>query len=325
MIVKNETYLNRIEKELKERRAFHNIIGKNTKMQEIYSLAEIISNVDSMVLITGETGTGKELMAEAIHYKGNRSNKPFIKLNCLAIPDTLLEAELFGSVKGSFTGANKDRKGRFEMAEGGTIFLDEIGDISPHMQMALLRVIEEKTIERIGEGKSCKIDVRIITATNKDLIKQVEKGLFRQDLYYRLTVLKIHIPPLRERTDDIPLLIKHFIEKFNSRFKKEITDITDDVLKIFMNYEWPGNIREMEHILEHACIICKKNIIDTGELPKDFLAITGNDDKKIYSKKYDIQALKEALLKAGGNKTTAASILGISRQHFYRLIAKYNI
>ncbi|MBT3260359.1 MAG: sigma-54-dependent Fis family transcriptional regulator, partial [Deltaproteobacteria bacterium] len=208
------------------------------------------------VLITGESGTGKELVAEALHYKGGRNHKPLVKVNCSALSDNLLESELFGHIKGSFTGAVKDRIGRFQMADGGTILLDEIGDMPPKIQVKLLRVLQEKTFERVGESTSIKVDVRVVACTNQALREKIEQGEFREDLYYRLNVVEICVPPLRERKEDIPFLIDHFVKKFNKNINKDIFGISTDVQKVFMDYSWPGNVREMEHALEHAFILC---------------------------------------------------------------------
>src|SRR3990167_8306141 len=217
LVVRDETHLAGLEMEMKERQRLHNIIGKSEKMQVIYSYIENLADVQSTVLITGESGTGKELVAEALHYKGGRNNKPLVKVNCSALSDNLLESELFGHVKGSFTGAIKDRIGRFKMADGGTILLDEIGDISPKIQVKLLRVLQEKTFERVGESTPTNVDVRVVACTNQDLRKKIEHGEFREDLYYRLNVVEINVPPLKDRKEDIPALIDHFVNKFNKK------------------------------------------------------------------------------------------------------------
>ncbi len=326
MVVRDETRLTGLERELNERRQFHRIIGKSRKMQEVYSLIELLSDVETTVLITGESGTGKELIAEALHFKGNRSHNQIVKVNCSALSENLLESELFGHVRGSFTGAVKNKVGRFEIADGGTIFLDEIADISPKIQVELLRVLQEKEFERVGDSTTQKVDVRVVTATNQDLSGKVRRGEFREDLYYRLNVMKIELPPLRKRREDIPLLTDYFLKKFNEKFIKEIRSISDDVKKIFMNYPWPGNIRELEHALEHAFILCRQSTITVDHLPPE---LTGFNVKDIScrndGKVDDIQAIIQALEKSAWNKTMAARLLGISRRSIYRKIKEYNI
>ncbi|GBD97414.1 MAG TPA: response regulator [Nitrospirae bacterium] len=326
MVVKDETRLTGLERELNERRQFHRIIGKSERMQEVYSMIDLLTDVETTVLITGESGTGKELVAEALHYKGNRSPNSLVKVNCSALSENLLESELFGHVRGSFTGAIKDKTGRFQLADGGTIFLDEIADISPKIQIELLRILEEKEFERVGDSTTIKVDVRVVTATNQDLSNKVKLGEFREDLYYRLNVMKIMLPPLRERRDDIPLLINYFLKKFNKKFDKEIRAVSTDVEKIFMQYPWPGNIRELEHSLEHAFILCRQLTLAIEHLPIELQTYqpdnipspnNGNAD--------DPQAILQALEKTGWNKTKAASLLGISRRSIYRKIKEFNI
>jgi transcriptional regulator with PAS, ATPase and Fis domain len=249
-----------------------------------------------------------------------------VKVNCSALSENLLESELFGHVRGSFTGAVKDKVGRFEVADGGTIFLDEIADISPKIQIQLLRVLQEKEIERVGDSRTVKVDVRVVTATNQNLAEKVKCGEFREDLYYRLNVMKIILPPLRDRLEDIPLLTNHFINKFNKKFNKDITSISRDVEKLFMEYHWPGNVRELEHALEHAFILCRKPVITDDHLPHEIkycshsenpLSDNGNID--------DPDVILEALNKAAWNKTKAAALLGISRRSIYRKIKEFNI
>jgi len=321
MVIKDETRLSALENLLQERESFHNIIGKNVKMQNIYSLIEKLADIQTTVLITGESGTGKELVAEILHNRGIRKNKPLVKVNCSALNDNLLESELFGHVKGSFTGAIKDKTGRFELAEGGTIFLDEIGDISPALQLRLLRVLQEREFERLGDTKTIKVDVRVIAATNQKLEEKVKTGTFRQDLYYRLNVVEINLPPLREKTDDIPILTEHFIKKFNKKFNKNIINISKDVMKLFMTHKWPGNIRELEHVMEHAFIMADGSLITVRDLPGNLRNIPNNfeGDKEFP------QLIREALEKTGWNKVKAAKLLGINRKTIYRNMEKYNI
>lgn len=249
--------------------SFQNIIGKNHRMQEIYDLLHPVAQSKSTVLIEGESGTGKELIAMAIHQNSPRRLGPFIKVNCAALAEGILESELFGHVKGAFTGAISDKKGRFELAHKGTIFLDEIGEMSMHTQVKLLRVLQEEEFERVGGTESIKVDVRVIAATNKDLAKAMEKGEFRNDLYYRLRVVPIYLPPLRERKDDIPHLIKHFVGKLNNEMGKEINNVSPRVMDFLMDYDYKGNIRELENILEHAFVRCQGNTILAEHLPKD--------------------------------------------------------
>jgi PAS domain S-box-containing protein len=326
MVVKDETRLTDLERELNDRQQFHRIIGKSEKMQEVYSLIELLSDVETTVLISGESGTGKELVAEALHYKGNRSRNSLVKVNCSALSENLLESELFGHVRGSFTGAIKDKVGRFQVADGGTIFLDEIADISPKIQIELLRVLEEKEFERVGDSTTIKVDVRVVGASNQDLAEKVKEGEFRDDLYYRLNVMKIILPALRERREDIPLLVNHFMKKFNNKFSKEIKSVSTDVEKIFMEYPWPGNIRELEHSLEHAFILCRQPTITIDHLPPELQTFSVNGSSLSPNGNIDDpEIIREALEKSAWNKTKAAALLGISRRSIYRKIKDYNI
>ncbi len=327
LVAGDETRLAGLERGMKKRRQFHNIIGQSTKMQEIYSLVEALADVQTTVLITGESGTGKELVAEALHYKGERSRYPLVKVNCAALSESLLESELFGHVKGAFTGAGRDMVGRFQRADGGTIFLDEIGDISPKMQLRLLRVLQEKEFERVGESTPIKVNVRVVAATNQDLSEKIRLGEFRKDLYYRLKVMEIFIPPLRQRRDDIPMLVNHFLKKFNNKFNKEIMDVSEDVRKIFMNYPWPGNVRELEHMLEHAFILCRQSIIAIDHLPHEIKDFDRTDEATLpgdrgYS---DYRTILQALEKTGWNKSRAARLLRINVRTIYRKMEKHKI
>jgi PAS domain S-box-containing protein len=328
LVVRDETRLHALERDLKDRQQYHNIIGKSEKMQNIYSLLEDLADVQTTVLITGESGTGKEMVAEALHYKGERREKPLVKVNCSALSENLLESELFGHIRGAFTGAVKDKVGRFQLAHGGTIFLDEIGDISPRMQVQLLRVLQGKEFERVGESTPIKVDVRVIAATNQNLLEKVKTGKFREDLYYRLKVVEIEIPPLRERRDDIPSLVKHFLMKFNTKFNKNIVSMSEEVQKIVMDYSWPGNVRELEHTLEHAFILCHQETITAHHLP---LHIRSNAEKKSTLVKetegmgISRQRVVEALDKAGWNKSKAARMLGVNVRTIYRKIKKHGI
>lgn len=320
MVLRDETHVVALEAELKDRHQFHTMIGKSEPMQKIYELIDQLSDYQTTVLIRGESGTGKELVAEAIHHRGVRSSRPLVKVNCAALPENLLESELFGHVKGAFTGAIKDKTGRFQRADGGTLFLDEISDISKSVQMRLLRVLQEMEFERVGDSTPVKVDVRVIAATNQDLIGKVRAGEFREDLYYRLKVVEITLPPLRERREDIPLLAAHFIELFNNKFHKAIENISVGVLERFMEYAWPGNIREFEHVLEHAFILCGNRVITLSHLPQDLFGQQKQADRPAD----DAEVILEALRKAGGNKAKAARNLGMSRRTLYRKIASLN-
>lgn len=298
-------------------------------MQNIYSLLEDLSSLDTTVLVTGESGTGKELVARALHYSGNRAFKPFTTVNCSALAESLLESELFGHVKGAFTGAFKDKQGRFAAADGGTILLDEIGDISPMIQLKLLRVLQEKEFERVGESTPQKVDVRVIACTNKDLKEKVKKGEFRQDLYYRLKVVEVALPPLRDRLEDLPLLVDHFRRTFNERFHKDIGGISSEVLSRFMDYAWPGNVRELEHVMEHAFVLCHGGTITLKHLPADIRNGDPVDENPHLKNRVipgqDVENIREALNKTGWNKSKAARLLGIGRRTIYRKIEDYQL
>jgi len=271
-IFRDVSLIKELKDEIKGKYSFNNIVGKNYRMHEVYELLKEVAPTRATVLIEGETGTGKELIANAIHHNSPRAEGPFIKVNCAALSEGLLESELFGHVKGAFTGAINDRAGRFELAGGGTLFLDEVGDITPHTQVKLLRVLQEGEFERVGGIKTIKVDVRVITATNKDLKALVDRGAFREDLFYRLKVVPIRLPALRERKDDIPLLVRHFIDKFNREMSMEVRHISPAAMELLMEYEYPGNIRELEHIIEHAFVRCQGNTVSPEHLPKDLQA-----------------------------------------------------
>jgi two-component system response regulator HydG len=326
MVVRDETRLAGLEKDLGERRRFHDLIGGSNRMQKIYGLIETLADVQTTVLITGESGTGKELVAEALHYRGGRSGRPLVKVNCAALSESLLESELFGHVKGAFTGAVKDKTGRFEKADGGTIFLDEIGEISQRTQLRLLRVLQEMEFERVGDSETVKVDVRVIAATNKDLAEKVREGEFREDLYYRLKVVEIPLPPLRKHPEDISDLTQHFLSKFNAKLGREVRAISSDVRKIFMEYHWPGNVRELEHTLEHACILCSGDTVTREDLPSYFrdISVSGAPADRL-AKRDEAGEIRAALEKTAGNKVKAARLLGIDRRTLYRKIDRYRI
>ena len=274
----------------------YHIISSHPKMNDIFQLVDKVAPTDSTVIIYGESGTGKELIARALHFNGKKSNKPFITVNCGAIPEDLLESELFGHEKGSFTGAIRTRIGRFEQANGGTIFLDEIGDMNPVLQVKILRVLQNRTFERVGGAETIDADVRIIAATNKNLEQSIEKGKFREDLYYRLNVFPIHLPPLRERKSDIPGLVNHFVKYFNETMQKQITEIADETIKYLMEYNWPGNIRELENLMERAVILNGKGAIYPDSLPEKVLGKpveqVNTDQKELFT---DEDAAAESL------------------------------
>lgn len=326
MVVRDDTHLVDLERDMRDRRKFHNIVGKGVKMQSIYSLIEDLADVQTTVLILGESGTGKELVAEALHYGGGRSHKPLVKVNCSALSENLLESELFGHVKGSFTGALQDRVGRFQKADGGTIFLDEIGDISPRIQLQLLRVLQEREVERVGDSNPIKVDVRVVAATNQNLRGKVRRGEFREDLYYRLKVVEINLPPLRDRREDIPLLVNHFLKKFNKKLNKEIVAVSADVQKVFMNFSWPGNVRELEHTMEHAFIICHQSVIAVEHLPLVFKDLLGTKPPCFKDLKAEESlSIQRVLEQTSWNKARAARLLGVSRRTLYRKIKDYKI
>jgi len=318
-----------LRKELSGRYTFVDIISKNREMQRLFDILPEISRSDSTVLIEGASGTGKELFARAIHSLSSRKNKPFVVVNLGALPDTLLESELFGYKAGAFTDARKDKPGRFALAEGGTIFLDEIGDISPALQVRLLRVLQEKTFEPLGSTSSEKADVRVVAATNKSLEALVEKGTFRQDLFYRVNVVKIKLPPLKRRKEDIPLLIDHFVNRFNRLRDKEISGVSRETMAILVNHDYPGNVRELENIIEHAFVLCPGDLIEPHHLPDSFqpqaLAQIAGGDSASSLKQMEKQLIWEALKRNDWNRQAAARELGIHKTTLFRKIKAFGI
>ncbi|MGI9537038.1 MAG: sigma 54-interacting transcriptional regulator [Desulfocapsaceae bacterium] len=335
LVVRDISRLAELEKNLLDKHSYHNIIGKSEVMQRIYSLLEQTADLDINVLICGESGTGKELIADAVHYASSRAKKPFIKVNCAALSESLLESELFGHVSGAFTGAVKDRIGRCQAAEGGTLFLDEIGDISPGFQAKLLRFLEQKEFERIGESTTQKADVRVVAATNHDLQKKVENKEFREDLYYRLKNILIRLPPLRERSDDIPLLISHFIKTSRKTMNKNIQGLGREVTKMFLHYPWPGNIRELRSIIHFGCALCPGEVIEPEHLPPEFLSAAAIErpaeravdflDQPSERPVSEKEAILETLDKTDWNKAKTARLLGMSRATLYSKLLKYGI
>ncbi len=311
---------------IKVEHRFGKIIGRSEPMQTIYTLIQNLANVSATVLITGESGTGKELVADALHANKQRKDHPFAKVNCSALSESVLESELFGHVKGAFTGAYRNKIGWFQKAADGVILLDEIGDVSLDFQKRLLRVLQEREFERLGDTTTLSMGARVIAATNQNLMDRVNKGEFRQDLYYRLKVVEIKLPPLRERMDDLPLLIHHFLNNINDDLNKKIEGVSPEVLHILMAYHWPGNVRELQNTLEHSCIFCKNRTIVVDDLPLDF---PGHDNLYDQQHSHTLPDNKETLLKAleqvKWNKTRAAEILGISRRTLYRRLKEYQI
>lgn len=327
----DQTRMESLEKSLKKRQKFEHIVGRSEPVQAMFSLIENLAEVDTTVLISGESGTGKELVAEALHYRSDRRDKALVKVNCAALPENLLESELFGHIKGSFTGALKDKVGRFEQADGGTIFLDEIGDISPALQVRLLRVLQNKEIEKVGGIGTIKVDARIVAATNQDLLKKVQNDEFREDLYYRLRVVQVPMPSLRERREDIPLLIEHFVKLYNKRFNREIAGLDDNAVRQMTAYSWPGNIRELQHAVEHAFVLCRDNVIALKHLPPELQDFTASvpamveETPDIETSEVEAESIIAALEKSGWNKSRAARLLGISRRTIYRKMEELDI
>jgi DNA-binding NtrC family response regulator len=310
---------------LEKRYSFENILGKNARMQEIFELISDIANTDSTVLIQGESGTGKELIARAIHFNSHRKNKPFIVANCSAYSQNLLESELFGHEKGSFTGAIRRKVGRFEMADGGTIFLDEIGEVSPPTQILLLRVLQDHRFERVGGEETLEVDVRVIAATNKNLTEEMKKGTFREDLYYRLNVIPIFVPPLRERKDDISLLASHFLQKFTYERGKEVTSFSPEVMEILLDHSWPGNVRELENVIEHAIIISKQDRVLPKDLPQSFLQKPLPVQEIVTLQDYEKNLILKTLHDTNWNKHKASKILNINRSTLYGKMKRYGL
>ncbi|OGV99054.1 MAG: Fis family transcriptional regulator [Nitrospinae bacterium RIFCSPHIGHO2_02_39_11] len=326
-----------LKEELKGRYQFSNIIGKSDKIQKVFELIMKVANSKSTVLITGESGTGKELVARAIHYNSERKVQPFVSISCSAIPETLLESELFGHQKGAFTGADSEKKGLFEVADGGTFFLDEVSEAPPSIQAKLLRVLQEKEFKRIGGVKDIKVDVRVIAATNKNLHKLIEDGKFREDLYYRLNVIPIELPSLRERKADIPLLVSHFINKYNSMNKKNIKGIRPEAMEKLEKYIWRGNIRELENVIERAVLLETTDNIQIESLPDEIKNYISEPLKTIsdipsdslnledFLSKLEKDIITNALKKTRGVKTKAAELLKMSFRSFRYKLEKYNI
>lgn len=327
----------RLRGELENRYNINNIIGNSNKMREVYQMISQVCRSNATVLVRGESGTGKELVAKSIHFNSPRRNKPFVAVNCSALAENLLESELFGHERGAFTGAVSMKKGRFELAEGGTLFLDEIGELSPNLQVKLLRVIQERTIERVGGIKPIPVDIRIIVATNRSLKKETEAGRFREDLYYRLNVLHLVLPPLRKRTEDIPPLVEHFIAKYSPERKDQVpvTGVEQDVYRLFYEYSWPGNVRELENVIERALVLCPGSTIRVSDLPRQFrqhsdqtLPLEGiAPDAKLAETLAQVEKMMiERALKMSDNvQSHAAKLLGIGKSGLSQKIKKFKL
>ena len=322
IIFRDVTDLIHMRRKIEESRGFQGIVGQHMSMQKIFDSIQELADVSAPILIQGDSGTGKEMVATALHQLSSRASGPFVPVNCGALPEGTLESELFGHVKGAFTGAVRDKKGRFELAEGGTIFLDEIGEVSPAMQVRLLRVLQERAFMPVGGEKIIRVDVRIICATNRDLKLLTQQGLFREDLYYRLAVVPINMPALRERRSDIPLLMEHFLDKFSTDTGKRVKHVTNEAMQMLMKYSWPGNVRELSNAVQYGMIKCRNSTLDIIHLPSE---IRGGFEPDAPSKpgrkpKLEDAAVQDALKRAGGNKARAAKLLGVSRTTLYRFL-----
>jgi len=321
--------IEQLRKEIEGRYSCEDIISQSHKMQNLFAILPNIAESNTTILIEGQSGTGKELFARAIHNLSFRKNKPFVAVNCGALPDTLLESELFGYKAGAFTDAKKDKPGRFALAEGGTIFLDEIGDISASVQVKLLRVLQDKTYEPVGGISPVKADVRIITATNKKLDELVKEGKFRDDLYYRINVMKLELPPLKDRKEDIPLLVDHFISRFNRLHNKNICCVTNEVTACLLAYDYPGNVRELENIIEHCFVLCDGEIIEAKHLPSSVRPVLKTESPPASEpatiKQMEIVLITQALRRNKGNKTATAKQLGIDKSTLFRKMKAFDI
>jgi len=324
-IEERDQKIERLSKLLEGSANFQGMIGKSEIMQRVFVVVRKASQSEAPVIIYGETGTGKELVAHAIHNLGPRRDKPYIQLNCAALNESLLESEMFGHVKGAFTGAHMNRQGRFEAANGGDIFLDEIGDIPLSIQIKLLRILETKQFERVGDYRPIKTDVRIITATNRDLDQLIAEGQFREDFFFRINVVPIILPPLRDRTDDIPLLVEHFIRQLQRSSGKEIFGAAPETLDFFMNYRWPGNVRELRGALEYAFVVAERGQILLKHLPVRMLRPGSRQEISATNHLSEKETLVDALIKCNGNQTRAAAMLGVNRVTVWHRIKKYGI
>jgi DNA-binding NtrC family response regulator len=328
LVLKHRMLEEEVEK-LGRQHKYSKMIGKSSQMRKIFDLIQQVASTKASVMITGESGVGKELVADALHNLSNRKDNPFVKVHCAALTETLLESELFGHEKGSFTGAVSDKKGRFELADGGTIFLDEIGEINQSVQIKILRVLQEKQFERVGGEKTLSVDVRVVAATNRDLKAEIEDGNFREDLFYRLNVVNIHVPPLRERREDISLLVTSFISEFAQENGKQIEGIDSKAMSALYNYSWPGNIRELRNCIESSVVMCRSDFISLDDLPPS-VAESGDGDfiriePGVTLSEAERRVILETLKRENGNKSRTAKILGIGRKTLYQKLADYGI
>jgi two-component system response regulator AtoC len=327
----NQRHLSRenrhLKRELRERYRFENIVGHSEAMEKVYRLIEKMSGISSNVLIVGETGTGKELVARAIHYNSERSDRPFVAVNCGALTESLLESELFGHLKGAFTGAIANQEGFFRKADKGTLFLDEISEVSHGLQVKLLRAIQEREVIPVGSREPLRFDVRLIAATNRLLEDEVKKGTFREDLFYRINVITIPLPPLRDRKEDVPLLVNHFLQKYAQRLGKPSVKILREAMQALVNYDWPGNVRELENMIERAVALCEGDLIERTDLPDKLtqvkIAIRDLDEYEMTLDALEEQHIKKVLQKVNGDKVKASQILGINLSTLYRKLARY--
>lgn len=319
-IFRDMTDLIELRRRAGEMVSFANIIGRDVKMLDVFQQVRDVADYDFPVHIYGETGTGKELVAAAIHNESQRGGGAFVPINCGALPENLIESELFGHVKGSFSGAIRDKKGRFELAEGGTVFLDEVAELSLGVQVKLLRFLQEGTLEKVGGEKTLKVNVRVISATNKELKKEVKTGRFREDLYYRLNVIPIHLPPLRERKNDIPLLVDHFLDKCTLRHGRKSPDFSKEAMSRMVSYAWPGNVREVENAVQFSIVRCKGKTIFPSDLPMELGGGQAEVARRGPTRKLDENSVRESLIKTGGNKAKAARVLGVGRATLYRFL-----
>lgn len=317
------TDLLRLQLQVGEMTRFSGIIGRDSKMLAIFKQIQDVAGYDFPVHLSGETGTGKELVANAIHAEGRRAAAPFVPINCGALPEGLIETELFGHVKGAFSGAIRDKKGRFELADGGTVFLDEVAELSNTMQVKLLRFLQEGRFERVGGEQTLTVNTRVISATNKNLKKEVERNRFREDLFYRLNVIPIHLPPLRDRKTDIPLMIDHFLRNAAERYGREPLAVSNAALSLMLDYRWPGNVRELQNAVQFAFVKCAGKVIEIDHLPLELREVADLCGRRGPTRKLDLETVRKALARTGGNKVKAAQLMGVGRATLYRFLNDY--